>query len=89
MLLTDICFAKLYLYLGQGPSAESGTFNFYLAWPPNGVIFLSSYFTERDSLTVSMLACHAADPGSNPAQGDDFFNYFFNYKPDNLIFKVT
>ena len=22
---------------------------------------------ERDSLTVSALACHAADPGSNPA----------------------
>ena len=30
--------------------------------------------SERDSLTVSTLACHAADPGSNPAQGDDFFN---------------
>ena len=30
--------------------------------------------SERDSLTVSMLACHAADLGSNPAQGDDFFN---------------
>ena len=29
---------------------------------------------ERDSLTVSTLACHAADPGSNPAQSDDFFN---------------
>ena len=29
---------------------------------------------ERDSLTVSALACHAADPGSNPAQGDNFFN---------------
>ena len=29
---------------------------------------------ERDSLTVSTLACHAAGPGSNPAQGDDFFN---------------
>ena len=28
----------------------------------------------RDSLTVSALACHAADPSSNPAQGDDFFN---------------
>ena len=29
---------------------------------------------KRDSLTISALACHAADPGSNPAQGDDFFN---------------
>ena len=29
---------------------------------------------ERDSLTVSTLACHAADPGSNPAQGNDFIN---------------
>ena len=29
---------------------------------------------ERDSLTVSMLACHAADLGSNPARGDDFIN---------------
>ena len=29
--------------------------------------------SERDSITVSTLACHAADPGSNPAQGDDFF----------------
>ena len=28
--------------------------------------------TEHDSLTVSALACHAADPGSNPANGDDF-----------------
>ena len=28
----------------------------------------------RDSLTVSVHACHAAEPGSNPAQGDDFFN---------------
>ena len=30
--------------------------------------------TEGDSLTVSTLACHAADMGSNPARGDDFFN---------------
>ena len=30
--------------------------------------------SERDSLTVSMLACHVADPGSNPAQGNNFFN---------------
>ena len=30
--------------------------------------------SERDSLTVSTLACHAGDPGSNPARGDDFFN---------------
>ena len=30
--------------------------------------------SESDSLTVSALACHAADPGSNPARGDDFFN---------------
>ena len=30
---------------------------------------------ERDSLTVSALAYQAADPGSNPAQGDDFFKY--------------
>ena len=29
--------------------------------------------SERDSLTVRALACHAADPGSNPAGGDDFF----------------
>ena len=29
---------------------------------------------ERDSLTVTALACHAADPDSNPAGGDDFFN---------------
>ena len=26
------------------------------------------------SLTVSALVCHAADPGSNPARGNDFFN---------------
>ena len=25
--------------------------------------------SERDSLTLSALACHAADPGSNPAKG--------------------
>ena len=31
--------------------------------------------SERDSLMVKALACHAADPGSNPAGGDDFFNY--------------
>ena len=39
--------------------------------------FLITYdyeISERDSLTVSALACHAADPGSNPAWGDDFFN---------------
>ena len=30
--------------------------------------------SERDSLTVRALACHAADPGSNPAGGNDFFN---------------
>ena len=30
--------------------------------------------SERDGLTVSMLACHTADPDSNPAGGDDFFN---------------
>ena len=29
---------------------------------------------ERDSLMVRVLACHAADPGSNTAGGDDFFN---------------
>ena len=29
---------------------------------------------ERDSLTVSALAYHAADPGSNPARRNDFFN---------------
>ena len=29
---------------------------------------------KRDSLTVSALACHAADQGSNPAQGNDCFN---------------
>ena len=33
-----------------------------------------SRISERDSLTVRALACHAADPGSNPAGGDDFFN---------------
>ena len=33
-----------------------------------------TFLSKRDSLTVSTLACHAADPGSNPAQGDDFFN---------------
>ena len=32
------------------------------------------FSSERDSLTVRALACHAADPGSNPAGGDDFFN---------------
>ena len=31
-------------------------------------------YMERDSLMVSPLACHAADLGSNPARGDDFFN---------------
>ena len=41
---------------------------------PPGVYFIKGYITERDSLTVRMLACHAADPGSNPARGDDFFN---------------
>ena len=30
--------------------------------------------SEHDSLTVRARACHAADPGSNPAGGDDFFN---------------
>ena len=30
--------------------------------------------SECDSLMVSALAYHAADPGSNPAQGDVFFN---------------
>ena len=35
--------------------------------------FLS--ISERDSLTVSALVCHAADLGSNPAPGDDFFNF--------------
>ena len=30
--------------------------------------------SNHDSLRVSALACHAVDPGSNPAQGDDFFN---------------
>ena len=46
---------------------------------PNG---LEAYLTAVDScvnfvkklLIVSALACHATDPGSNPAQGDDFFN---------------
>ena len=33
-----------------------------------------TFLSKRDSLTVSTLACHAADPGSNPAQGDNFFN---------------
>ena len=32
------------------------------------------FWNMRDSLMVSALACHAADPGSDPAQGDDFFN---------------
>ena len=31
--------------------------------------------SECDSLIVRVLACHAADPGSNPVGGDDFFNY--------------
>ena len=37
-------------------------------------VFFITYLirSEHDSLTVSALACHAADPGSNPAQGDDF-----------------
>ena len=30
--------------------------------------------SECDSLTVNGLACHAADLGSIPALGDDFFN---------------
>ena len=30
--------------------------------------------SEHNSLTVSMLACHAGDPGSNPAWGDEFSN---------------
>ena len=30
--------------------------------------------SERNSLTVSELACHAGDPGSNPARGNDLFN---------------
>ena len=37
-------------------------------------VYATEAASERDSLTVSTLACHAADPGSNPAQGDDFFN---------------
>ena len=39
--------------------------------------YLTYYFnllSDSDSLTVRALACHAADPGSNPAGGDDFFN---------------
>ena len=32
------------------------------------------FVLEHNSLTVSALACHALDWGSNPAQGDDFFN---------------
>ena len=37
------------------------------------VLFIH-FISEHDSLTVRALACHAADPGSNPAGGDDFFN---------------
>ena len=32
------------------------------------------FVSEHNSLTVSVLACHAAVWGSNPAQGNDFFN---------------
>ena len=36
-------------------------------------------WAERDSLTVSVLPCHAADPGSKPAQGDDFLINNWNF----------
>ena len=39
-----------------------------------GVVSGVKGLTDRDSLTVRALACHDADPGSNPAGGDDFFN---------------
>ena len=42
--------------------------------PLFGFIFNTSHLSERDSIMVSVLACHAANPGSNPARGDDFFN---------------
>ena len=36
-------------------------------------IFVSQNITlsDHDSLMVNALACHAADPDSNPAQGND------------------
>ena len=37
-------------------------------------LYVDKQVSKRDSLMVSQLACHAADPGSNPARGDDFFN---------------
>ena len=36
--------------------------------------FVSNAYMEGDSLMVRALACYAADPGSNPAGGNDFFN---------------
>ena len=51
-------------------------FEFYSLSIQLHIVHLKNITTlsKRDSLTVSALACHAADPGSNPAQGDDFFN---------------
>ena len=43
-------------------------------WGHKTYLTISSTIMGRDSLTVSTLACHAADLGSNPAQGNDFFN---------------
>ena len=42
--------------------------------PRLGPLNLKSSLQEHDSLTVRALASHAADPGSNPAGGNDFFN---------------
>ena len=60
-----------------------GHYDHMATWPPLlprcfilriGTVIDREIILERDSLTVSALACHAADPGSNPAQGDDFVN---------------
>ena len=45
-----------------------------LSIPLNCLYIYPSMLSEHDSLTVRGLGCHAADPGSNPAGGDDFFN---------------
>ena len=47
---------------------------FFWMWLQHLTTTLADLISERDSLKVSALACHAADPGSNPAQGDDFVN---------------
>ena len=40
----------------------------------SGLCIYKGILSERDSQTVSTHAFHDADPGSNPAQDDDFFN---------------